>query len=201
MESKKAGQTSPDNREPMATTPRIEMVPLDKLRPYENNARTHSPEQVDKLRASLREFGFVNPILVDRDYGIIAGHGRLMAAQAEGMETAPCVFVEHLTEVQKRAYILADNKLAELAGWDDDLLELEIGEIAALDFDIGIIGFAESDFDGIGRPEKEPVTEKTKPYEKHHVLITCDAAKSPEIMEIINRLQGIEGVEIDNAYT
>lgn len=201
MASKKAGQTSPDNREPMATTSRIEMVSLDKLRPYENNARTHSPEQVDKLRASLREFGFVNPILVDRDYGIIAGHGRLMAAQAEGMAEVPCVFVEHLTETQKRAYILADNKLAELAGWDEGLLELEIGDLSALDFDIGIIGFGEGDFDGIERPEKEPTTEKTNPYDKHHVLITCDAAKSPEVMEIINRLQGIEGVEIDNAYT
>lgn len=141
MAIKKPGQTSPDNREPAATTPRIEMVPLDKLRPYENNARTHSPDQVEKLRASLREFGFVNPILVDRDYGIIAGHGRLMAAQAEGMETVPCVFVEHLTETQKRAYILADNKLAELAGWDEGLLEQELGRLSDIGFDVSLIGF------------------------------------------------------------
>lgn len=141
MAIKKPGQTSPDNREPAATTPRIEMVSLDKLRPYENNARTHSPEQVDKLRASLREFGFVNPILIDSDYGIIAGHGRLMAAQAEGMASVPCVFVEHLTETQKRAYILADNKLAELAGWDEGLLEQELGRLSDIGFDVSRIGF------------------------------------------------------------
>jgi len=131
------------------------MVPLDKLRPYENNARTHSPEQVDKLRASLREFGFVNPILVDRDYGIIAGHGRLMAAQAEGMETVPCVFVEHLTETQKRAYILADNKLAELAGWDAKMLSSELDALTDSGFDLSIAGFEDFDipfdaFDGEG---------------------------------------------------
>ena len=158
MAIKKPGQTSPDNREPAATTPRIEMVPLDKLRPYENNARTHSPEQVDKLRASLREFGFVNPILIDSDYGIIAGHGRLMAAQAEGMATVPCVFVEHLTDAQTKAYILADNKLAELAGWNFKLLSVELEELKELDFDIGLTGFGADELSDIfGEEELEAV--------------------------------------------
>ena len=167
MASKKAGQTSPDNREPMATTPRIEMVSLDKLRPYENNARTHSPEQVDTLRASLREFGFVNPILIDLEYGIIAGHGRLMAAQAEGMTAVPCVFVEHLTPEQKRAYILADNKLAELAGWDMEMLKVELGALNDLDFDLGAIGFADFDFK---TDDPKPVDDTPKPKDKHRCV-------------------------------
>jgi len=158
MASKKPGQTSPDNRELAATTPRIEMVSLDKLRPYENNARTHSPDQIDKLRASLREFGFVNPILIDADYGIIAGHGRLMAARAEGMETVPCVWVEHLTEAQKKAYILADNRLAEDAGWDFKLLSVELEELKELDFDIGLTGFGADELSDIfGEEELEAV--------------------------------------------
>lgn len=136
-------------------TEKLELIAIDKLIPYANNARTHSPDQVEKLRASLREFGFVNPILVDRDYGIIAGHGRLMAAQAEGMETVPCVFVEHLTETQKRAYILADNKLAELAGWDAKRLSSELDALTDSGFDLSIAGFEDFDipfdaFDGEG---------------------------------------------------
>ncbi len=114
-----------------------------------------------------------------------------MAAQAEGMAAVPCVFVEHLTETEARVYS-GGQQTGRVGGVDDNLWKLEIGELAALDFDIGIIGFAESDFDGIGRPEKEPVA-KPKPYEKHHVLITCDAAKSPEIMEIINRAARYRG--------
>ena len=162
MASKKPGQTSPDNREPAATTPRIEMVPLDKLRPYENNARTHSPEQVDKLRASLREFGFVNPILIDSDYGIIAGHGRLMAAQAEGMASVPCVFVEHLTETQKRAYILADNRLAELAGWDMDILASELSALDIEKFEIDLTGFNQDDFGSYQSAEYKETAEHPK---------------------------------------
>ena len=91
-----------------------------------NNARTHSPEQITKLRSSLREFGFVNPVLIDREFNVLAGHGRLAAAKEEGIKEVPCVFVEHLSEAQKKAYILADNKLALDAGWDDSLLKVEM---------------------------------------------------------------------------
>ena len=85
------------------TTSQMEMVPIEKLVPYINNARTHSPEQITKLRASLREFGFINPVIIDKDYGVIAGHGRIEAAKAEGLDQVPCVLVDHLTEAQKKA--------------------------------------------------------------------------------------------------
>lgn len=93
----------------MKTTTEMQLVDIAKLIPYINNARTHSPEQVTKLRASLREFGFVNPVIIDADYNVIAGHGRLMAAKEEGIKEIPCVFVDYLTDAQKKAYILADN--------------------------------------------------------------------------------------------
>lgn len=94
----------------------MELVEINKLVPYVNNARTHSPEQINKLRSSLREFGFINPVIIDRDYGIIAGHGRVIAAREEGIDKVPCVFVDHLTEAQKKAYIIADNRMALDAG-------------------------------------------------------------------------------------
>lgn len=120
---------------------RLERVSLDKLIPYARNARTHSKEQILQLRSSIREFGFVNPLLIDRDYNIIAGHGRVLAAKEEGLEELPCVFIEHLTETQKKAYIIADNKLAQNAGWDEAMLALEIEELKSLEFDIDLTGF------------------------------------------------------------
>lgn len=123
------------------STERMERVTVSKLIPYARNARTHSDEQILQLRSSLREFGFINPVLVDHDYNIIAGHGRVMAAKAEGMAEVPCVFVEHLTETQKKAYILADNKLALNAGWDETMLALEIEELQSLDFNVDLTGF------------------------------------------------------------
>lgn len=116
-------------------------VPVAELVPYEHNARTHSDEQVERLRRSLREFGFVAPILIDEERRVIAGHGRLLAARAEGMESVPCVLVSNLTEAQRKAYILADNRLAEDAGWDEEALRFELDEIAALDFDVSLTGF------------------------------------------------------------
>lgn len=123
------------------TTTEMQLVPLSKLVPYINNARTHSPEQITKLRSSLREFGFVNPVIIDRDYGIIAGHGRVMAAKEEGIEEVPCVFVDYLTEAQKKAYIIADNRFAQDAGWDEELLRIEIEALQGMDFDVGLTGF------------------------------------------------------------
>ena len=123
------------------TTTEMQLVPLSNLVPYINNARTHSPEQITKLRSSLREFGFVNPVIIDRDYGIIAGHGRVMAAKEEGIEEVPCVFVDYLTEAQKKAYIIADNRFAQDAGWDEELLRIEIEALQGMDFDVGLTGF------------------------------------------------------------
>lgn len=100
----------------MKTTNEMQLVSISKLVPYQNNARTHSPAQIQKLRSSLREFGFVNPVIIDREYNVIAGHGRIAAAREEGITEVPCVFVDHLTEAQKKAYILADNRMAMDAG-------------------------------------------------------------------------------------
>ena len=129
----------------MTTTTKMELVDIGKLIPYINNARTHSPEQITKLRSSLREFGFINPILVDKDYNILAGHGRLAAAKEEGISKIPCVFVEHLTDAQKKAYIIADNRMAMDAGWDDDLLRVELESLQGADFDMLLTSFDEAE--------------------------------------------------------
>ena len=129
----------------MKTTTDMQLVPISKLVPYVNNARTHTPEQVMKLRSSLREFGFINPIIIDRDYGIIAGHGRLLAAKEEGITEVPCVFVDYLTEAQKKAYILADNRMAMDAGWDEELLRVEIEALQGEAFDVSLTGFDEKE--------------------------------------------------------
>ena len=124
---------------------RIEVWPTDKLVPYDKNPRTHSPEQVNQIAASIAEFGFLNPILVDTAAGIIAGHGRLQAAKQLGLAQVPVVVLDHLTEAQKRAYVIADNKLALNAGWDEDLLRAEMTALAAEDFDLPVIGFSDDE--------------------------------------------------------
>ncbi len=123
------------------TTTEMQLIPLGKLVPYVNNARTHSPEQLAKLRSSLREFGFINPVIIDRDFNVIAGHGRIAAAKEEGITEVPCVFVDYLTEAQKKAYILADNRMALDAGWDEELLRIEIESLQGADFDVSLTGF------------------------------------------------------------
>ena len=127
------------------TTTEMQLVPLSKLVPYVNNARTHSPEQLTKLRSSLREFGFINPVIIDRDFNVIAGHGRIVAAKEEGITEVPCVFVDYLTEAQKKAYILADNRMALDAGWDEELLRIEIESLQGADFDVSLTGFGEDE--------------------------------------------------------
>ena len=129
----------------MQTTTEMQLVSTDKLIPYVNNARTHSAEQINKLRASLREFGFINPVIIDREFNVIAGHGRIAAAKAEGIEEIPCVFADHLTEAQKKAYILADNRMALDAGWDEEMLKVEIEALQAEDIDISLTGFDEKE--------------------------------------------------------
>lgn len=155
------------------TTTEMQLVDINKLIPYVNNARTHNAQQINKLRSSLREFGFINPVIIDRDFNVIAGHGRIMAAKEEGINEVPCVFVDYLTEAQKKAYILADNRMAMDAGWDEELLKVEIEALQAEDFDLSLTGFDESelagffdtaddakedDFDVDAELEKPPVT-------------------------------------------
>ena len=125
----------------MKTTKEMKLIGIDKLVPYINNARTHSPEQIKKLRASLREFGFVSPIIIDREYNILSGHGRVTAAKEEGMTEVPCVYVDEMTEAQKKAFILADNRLALDAGWDDDLLRVELEALEELGYGLEYTGF------------------------------------------------------------
>ena len=134
------------------TTTEMQLVDINKLIPYVNNARTHNAQQINKLRSSLREFGFINPVIIDRDFNVIAGHGRIMAAKEEGINEVPCVFVDYLTEAQKKAYILADNRMAMDAGWDEELLKVEIEALQAEDFDLSLTGFDESELAGFFDP-------------------------------------------------
>ncbi|MCM1439352.1 MAG: ParB/Srx family N-terminal domain-containing protein, partial [Roseburia sp.] len=158
----------------MNTTTEMQLVQTEKLIPYVNNARNHSAEQINKLRSSLREFGFVNPVIIDRNFNVIAGHGRIAAAKAEGIEKVPCVFADYLTDAQKKAYILADNRMALDADWDEELLRVEIESLQGEDFDLSLTGFDEreiadlfaeendvqdDDFDVDGELQKPPVTQ------------------------------------------
>ena len=128
-------------------TVKFEQVPIEKLVPYARNARTHSKEQIAQLRSSLREFGFVSPAVIDSQYNILVGHGRVAAAREEGYTTIPCVFAENLTNAQKRAYILADNQLALNAGWDEEMLSVELSDLQDDAFDLSLLGFNDNDLE------------------------------------------------------
>lgn len=133
-------------------------IRIDELIPYENNAKIHGPDQIEQLRRSLREFGFVSPVLIDEDKNLIAGHGRVEAARAEGMTEVPYVTVSDLTEAQRRAYIIADNRLTEAGVWDAGRLKLEMRELQALEFDTDLTGFAMAEIISLAgdEPESEP---------------------------------------------
>ena len=152
--------------------PAYKTASVASLVPYARNSRTHSPQQVDKIAASIREFGFLNPIIVDGQNGIIAGHGRVLAAQKLGLDMLPTIEASHLTEAQRRAYVIADNRLALDAGWDVDMLKVEIADLKAADFDLSLTGFeigelgklmldplaGLTDPDAIPEPPAEPVS-------------------------------------------
>ncbi len=128
---------------------RIEIWPIDRLVPYARNARTHSPEQIAQIAASIMEFGFTNPILVDSKAGIIAGHGRLLAARKLGLAEVPVVVLDYLSETQRRAYIIADNKLAINAGWDEKVLAAELRELGGEGMDLAVVGFSDDELDAL----------------------------------------------------
>jgi site-specific DNA-methyltransferase (adenine-specific) len=134
---------------------KITYRPTESLIPYARNSRTHSEEQVAQIAASIREFGFTNPVLIDAEGGIIAGHGRVLAARKLQLAEVPCLRLSHLTETQKRAYIIADNKLALNAGWDDELLALELAELGDLGFDLDLTGFSLDEINAL-MPEEIP---------------------------------------------
>ena len=185
------------------TTSEMKLVPISKLVPYANNARTHSPEQINKLRGSLREFGFVSPVIIDKDYGILAGHGRVMAARAENLEQVPCVFVDHLTEAQKKAYILADNRFALDAGWDEDMLRVEMEALQGMDFDISLTGFDEAEITDLlslddGEAQEDDFDEdaalQAEPFVKtgdlwllgKHRLLCADSTKPEDVKRLMD---------------
>ncbi|MEM8595018.1 MAG: DNA methyltransferase [Pseudomonadota bacterium] len=176
----------------------IEHRPVEALIPYARNARTHDDEQVALIAGSIREFGFANPILVDGASGVIAGHGRLMAARKLGLQTVPVIELAHLSEAQKRAYVLADNKLAERAGWDAALLALEAAELEALGVDLGSLGFGAGEIDALLQGGPDPREEATpEPPEVPvsrpgdlwllgpHRLLCGDATKEEDVARLL----------------
>ena len=183
------------------TTTDMSLVNIEKLIPYVNNARTHSKEQITKLRSSLREFGFINPVIIDRDYNIIAGHGRVMAAKEENITEVPCVFVDHLTEAQKKAYIIADNRFALDAGWDEEVLKLEIEALQDMAFDISLTGFDDAELsklfetDDVKDDEFDVEAELQKPTKTQigdiwllgkHKLVCGDSTKAETFAILMN---------------
>ena len=181
------------------TTSEMQLVDISKLIPYQNNARTHSKEQINKLRSSLREFGFVNPVIIDREYNVIAGHGRIAAAREEGIAQVPCVFVDHLTEAQKKAYILADNRMALDAGWDEDLLRVELEALEEMGYDLGLTGFddkelaalfpakeaKEDDFDVENELQKPTFTKAGDVWILGRHRLVCGDATDPAVYDVL----------------
>lgn len=188
----------------MKTTTEMQLVPIAKLVPYVNNARTHSPEQITKLRSSLREFGFINPVIIDRDFNVIAGHGRILAAKEEDITEVPCVFADHLSEAQKKAYIIADNRMAMDAGWDEELLRVEIESLQGMDFDPLLTGFDEKELadlfaDDSGSEARDDDFDLTAALEKasfvergdvwtvgRHRLVCGDATSAEDVAKLMD---------------
>ena len=159
----------------------IEQMQVSELIPYASNARTHSKSQISQIAASIKEFGFNNPILCDGSNGIIAGHGRLLAAQKLGFESVPVIELSHLSEIQKRAYILADNKISDNAGWNEDIVQAELEALSIEDFDIELTGFdinsLKEDPDISGGDEEPP---EDKYQEQYGVIIMCESESDQE---------------------
>jgi hypothetical protein len=176
---------------------KIEYRPICDLIPYARNARTHSESQIDQIISSIKEFGWTNPILIDGQNGIIAGHGRILAAQKMAIDNIPCIELSGLSDVQKKAYIIADNKLALNAGWDSDLLRIELTDLKDLDFDLDIVGFDGSELaDAIyGKNINCDDGDDFVPHADGNILIKMSIpssvwlGKRNEIMKIFERME------------
>jgi len=154
---------------------KVERRSIGSIIPYARNSRTHSDEQVAQIAASIKEWGFTNPILVDIDGEIIAGHGRLLAAQKLGLKEVPCITAVGWSDAQKKAYVIADNKLALNAGWDNDMLAVEFGELKELDFNLDLIGFDPDELASIlNEPETEGLTDEDAVPEVPEVPVTVE---------------------------
>jgi len=182
---------------------RIEYLPVEKLRPYERNARTHSDAQIDAIAESIRQFGFNAPVLIDDDDGVIAGHARLAAARKLGLDTVPCVRLLHLSDAQRRAYILADNRLAEMAVWDVPLLSLEVSDLILEDVDLSFLDLdellpAENDFpveddgeeDTPATKTKQPKPAETKPAPITYPLLVNLPRAAYEKLKLLRKRMG-----------
>lgn len=178
----------------------VQEVTLTKLIPYVNNAKIHSEEQVTKIASSIREFGFLNPVLIDKDFNIIAGHGRVMAAKKLELDTVPCIFIEGLSDAQRKAYILADNRLSELADWDQELVAQELQALSDVGFDIDVTGFTMDDSimdlepiddGGIGEEiseflKSDPITESGQIWKLgNHTLMVGDSTNIEDVKNLV----------------
>lgn len=179
-----------------------DQVGIDRLIPYINNARTHSEGQITRIAASIREFGFLAPCVIDRAYNVIAGHGRILAARKLGMKTVPCVFVEGMTEAQRKAYVLADNRLSELAEWDMDIVASELEALRSMDFDINLTGFDLDDAKGVvednynPNPPESPVSKRGDIYQLgRHRLMCGDSTSAQDVATLMG------GVKADMLLT
>jgi len=161
---------------------KIEQLPTADLIPYARNTRTHSPEQVAQIAGSIREFGFTNPILIDAENGIIAGHGRVMAASKLGLAKVPCIRLAHLTDTQKRAYIIADNKLALNAGWDEEMLGLELADLREADFDLELLGFDNSEIEDQLNQETVKTNDDVKINSCFEVIAECEHEEEQQMV-------------------
>jgi ParB-like chromosome segregation protein Spo0J len=173
----------------------LEQIPTADLIPYARNSRTHSDEQVAQIMASIREFGFCNPVLIDETGMIIAGHGRVLAATRMKLETVPCLRLSHLTDAQKRAYVIADNRIALNAGWNEELLNEEIRSLAEESFDTALLGFDDEELlRSLGMVE-EPDLKEIKilePPKMTWVLIGIPTTQFGDINEAVERIAGLE---------
>ena len=161
---------------------RIKKIHVSKLNPYANNARLHSDSQVNQIAASITEFGFMNPVLVDGKNTIIAGHGRVMAAKKLGLKEVPCIVSDHLTEDQIRAYVIADNQLALNATWDEEMLSSEVVELKELEFDVELLGFSDE--------EMTTLQEIAKPAPEY------DESKQDDVPEVEENIHGVKRGDI-----
>lgn len=197
----------------------LELWHVERLKPYDRNARTHSATQISKIAASMAEFGFTNPVLVDSKDGIIAGHGRLLAAKELGLSEVPVIVLDHLTDAQRRAYIIADNQLATLSGWDSDILAKEIAALAAEGFDVGLVGFSDEelreflwhndddvvaigsqDEDAIPEVRQQPVSRRGDLWILGNHRVICGDSTSIDDIDMLTSGQIIECLWTDPPY-
>ena len=188
----------------VAMAQKIELWNLARLKPYEKNAREHSQEQVGQIAASIVEFGFLNPILVDSNDGIVAGHGRLSAAKELALEVVPVVVLDHLTENQKKAYILVDNKLAENATWNEDLLAEEIIKLNLQDFDLNILGWSDEELKALQEDGwASDIEDLTKDDDEHldglqaKITILLDEDDKEKVVDALNEYCNSNNIDIE----